>query len=97
MFSNKITQAIYSILGNKLKQSTVTNEEYGIQGDESETDGRNSNHGNKDIRNNEDMTKITQIYVDRNSKEDSTRMKMKQVIIVMTRMLKKSLVKLIIR
>jgi len=69
MFSNKVTQALYSILGNKLKQSTVTNEEYGIQGDESETDGRNSNHGKKDIRNNEDTIKITQIYVDRNSEE----------------------------
>jgi len=39
LFSNKITQAIYSILGNKLKQSTVMSEKYRIQGDESEADG----------------------------------------------------------
>jgi len=50
-FSNKITQAIYSILGNKLKQSTVIREKYGVQGNESEVDGRNSNQGNKDISN----------------------------------------------
>ena len=43
LFSNKIIQAIYSILGNKLKQSAVMSEKYGIHGDESEADGRNSN------------------------------------------------------
>jgi hypothetical protein len=50
LFSNKITQAIYSILGNTLKQSTVMSEKYGVQGDENEVDGRNSNQG-KDISN----------------------------------------------
>jgi len=52
LFSNKITQAIYSILGNKLKKSAVMSEKYGIHGDGSEADGRNSNQGNKDISNN---------------------------------------------
>jgi len=51
LFSNKIAQAIYSILGNKLKQSTAMSEKYGVQGDESEVDGRNCNEGNKDISN----------------------------------------------
>ena len=51
LFSNKIAQAIYSILGKKLKRSTVMSEKYGVQGDESEVDGRNSNQGNKDISN----------------------------------------------
>jgi len=50
LFSNKITQAIYSILGNKLKQSTVMSEKNGIQGDEIEADGMNSNQGNKDYK-----------------------------------------------
>jgi len=50
LFSNKITQAIYSVLGNKLKQSTVMSEKYGIQGDENEADGRNST---KDTRTSE--------------------------------------------
>ena len=48
LFSNKIAQAVYSIVGKKLKQSTV---KYGVQGDESEVDGRNSHKGNKDISN----------------------------------------------
>jgi hypothetical protein len=52
MFSNKIIQAIYSILGNKLEQRIVMSKKYGVQGDESEVDGRNSNQGNKDISNN---------------------------------------------
>ena len=51
LFSNKIAQAIYSILSKELKQSTVTSEKYGVQGDESKIDGRNSNEGNEDIRN----------------------------------------------
>jgi len=51
LFSNKIAQAIYSILGNKLKQSSVMSEKYGVKGDESEVNGRNSNQGNKDISN----------------------------------------------
>ena len=51
LFSNKITQAIHSTLGNKLKQSTVMSAKYGVQGHESEVDGRNSNQGNKDTSN----------------------------------------------
>ena len=51
LFSNKITQKIYSILGNEQKQSTAMSEKYEIQGDESEVDRRNSNQGNMDIRN----------------------------------------------
>jgi len=51
LFSKKIAQAIYSILGNKPKQSTVMSEKYGVQGDESEVEGRNSHQGNKDINN----------------------------------------------
>jgi len=57
---------IYLILGDKQKQSTVMNEKYGNQGDESEVDGRNSNQVNKDIRNNEDIIKLTQNGVDKN-------------------------------
>jgi len=52
LFSNKIIQAIYSILRNKLQQSIVKSEKYGIQGDENELDGRNANQGNKDSSNN---------------------------------------------
>jgi len=43
LFSNNITQAIYSTLGKKLKQSIVMSEKQGIQGGENEADGRNSN------------------------------------------------------
>ena len=57
LFSNKITQMIYLILGDKQKQSTVMSEKYGNQGDESEVDGRNSNQVNKDFKNNEDIIK----------------------------------------
>ena len=32
---------MYSVLGNKPNQSAVMSENYGIQGDESEADGRN--------------------------------------------------------
>jgi len=51
LYSNKIAEAIYSILSNKLKQNTLMSEKYGVQGDESEVDGRNSHQGNKDISN----------------------------------------------
>jgi len=44
-------------------------EKYEIQGDESEVDGRNSNQGNKGIRNNEDIIKLTQSGVDNNGEE----------------------------
>jgi len=57
---------IYLILGDKQKQSTVMNEKYGNQGDESEVVGRNSNQVNKDIRNSEDKIKLTQNGVDKN-------------------------------
>ena len=69
LFSNKITQAIYSVLGNKLKQSTVMSEKYEIQGDDSEAAGRNSNHGHKDYRNDEDTIKLIQNDADRNREE----------------------------
>ena len=69
LFSNKITQIIYLILGDKQKQSTVMNEKYGHQGDESEVDERNSNQVNKDIRNNEDIIKLTQNGVDKSGEE----------------------------
>ena len=36
LFSNKIIQAVYSILHNKLGQSILMSEKYGIQGNESE-------------------------------------------------------------
>ena len=35
-------------------------EKYEIQGDESEVNVRNSNQGNKGLRNNEDLIKLTQ-------------------------------------
>ena len=41
LFSNKIIRSMYSILGNKPKQSAVMSGKYGIQEDESEADGRN--------------------------------------------------------
>ena len=69
LFSNKTTQAIYSILHNKLKQSTVMSEKYGIQGYESEVAGRNGNQGHKDFRNSADTIKLIQNGVDRNSEE----------------------------
>jgi hypothetical protein len=69
LFSNKITQAIYSTLGKKLKQSIVMSEKQGIQGNENEDDGRNSNQGHKDFRNNEDTIKLIQNDVDRKSEE----------------------------
>ena len=68
LFSNKIAQAIYSILGKELKQSTVMSEKYGVQGDESEIDGRNSNQGNKDISN--DRNSEERLIVD---EDESTR------------------------
>jgi hypothetical protein len=67
LFSNKITQAVYSTLGMKLKQSIVMREKQGIQGGENEAGGRNSNQGHKDFRNNEDTIKLIQNDVDRNS------------------------------
>jgi len=86
LFSNKITQATHSILGNKLKQSTVVSEKYGVQGDESEVDRKNSNQGTKDISN------------DRNSEE---RFNLdeddQQEIIMVTRMMMKSLGKSTVR
>jgi hypothetical protein len=60
---------IYSILGSKQKQTTVMSEKYEIQGNESEVDRRNSNQGNKGVRNNEDIIKLTQNGVDKNSEE----------------------------
>jgi len=69
LFSNKITQAIYSILRKKLKQSSVMSGKHKSQGDEREVDGRNSNQGNKDFRNNEDIIKLIQTDVERNSEE----------------------------
>jgi hypothetical protein len=69
LFSNKITQARYSILGKKFKQSSVMSGKYETQGDESEFDGRNSNQGNKDFRSNEDIIKLIQTDVERNSEE----------------------------
>jgi hypothetical protein len=54
LFTNKITQMIYSVLGNKQKQHIVMSEKYEIQ-DESEVNGRNSNQGHKGLSNNEDI------------------------------------------
>ena len=69
LFSNKISQMIYSILGDKQKQNTVMNEKYENQEDESEVDGRNSNQVKKDIRNSEDKIKLTKNGVDKNAEE----------------------------
>jgi hypothetical protein len=44
-------------------------EKYEIQVNESEVDRGNSNQGNKDIRNDEDIIKLTQNGVDRNGEE----------------------------
>jgi hypothetical protein len=64
-----LTNKIYSILGNKQKQSIVMNEKYEIQGDESRVDGRNSNQGNKGIRYDEGMIKLTENGEDKNGEE----------------------------
>ena len=78
--SRCITQAVYSILGNKLKQSTVMSEKYGVPGDESGVDGRNSNQG-----------KTRTLVMIGIVKKSSTWMKMsQQEIIMVTRMMKKS-------
>jgi hypothetical protein len=71
LFSNKITQKIYSILCNEQKQSTAMSEKYENQGDESEVDGKNPNQENKDIRNMEDIIRSTENCVDRNGEERS--------------------------
>ena len=42
VLTDKVTQMIYSVLGNKQKQSIVMSAKYEIQGDENEVDGRNS-------------------------------------------------------
>ena len=60
---------MYYILGNNEKQSMVMNEKYEIQENESEVDGRNSNQGNKGIRHNEDIIKLTLNGVDKNGEE----------------------------
>jgi hypothetical protein len=51
LLSNKITHAIYTILGKQLKQSAEMNEN-GIQEDASEAAGRNFNQGHKYSSNN---------------------------------------------
>jgi hypothetical protein len=53
LLSNKITPAIYTFLGKKLKQRAEMSEKYEIQEDVSEADKRNFNHGHKDSSNNE--------------------------------------------
>jgi hypothetical protein len=45
LFSNKITQTIYSTLGKKLEQSSLASNMQGIQGGENKVDERNSNKG----------------------------------------------------
>jgi hypothetical protein len=69
LFSNKITQAIYSALGMKLKQSIIMSEKQEIQGGENEAVGRNSNQGHKDFRKNEDTIKLIQNDVGSNNGE----------------------------
>jgi len=71
LFSNKITQAIYSILGNKLKQSTVIGENYGVQIDESKVDGRNSNQGNKDISNDRNSEESFNLDEDKSTRDNN--------------------------
>jgi len=70
LFSNKITQAIYSTLGKKLKRSIVMSEKQGIQGGENEADRRNSNQGQKDFRNNKGTIKLIQNYVEERFNQD---------------------------
>jgi hypothetical protein len=60
---------IHLILGDKQEQSKAMNGKYGNRGDESEGDGRNSNHVNKDIKNNEGKIKLTQNGDDKNGEE----------------------------
>ena len=46
----------------------IMSEKYGVQGDESEVDGRNSNQGNKDISNDRNSEERFNLY-----EEESTR------------------------
>ena len=50
LFSNKITQTIYSTLGKKLEQSSLASNKLGIQGGENKVDGRNSDQGHIDSK-----------------------------------------------
>ena len=69
LFSNKITQTIYSTLGKKLEQSSSASNKQGIQGGENKVDGRNSDQGHIDSKRNEDAMKSIQNEVDNNNEE----------------------------
>jgi hypothetical protein len=67
LFSNKITQAIYTILGKKLKQRAEMSEKYEIRGDVSKADRRSFNHGCGGSSNNEKIIKSVQNDAGKNS------------------------------
>jgi hypothetical protein len=71
LFSNKITQAIYTILGKKLKKSAEMSEKYEIRGDVSKADRRSFNHGGEDSSNNENIIKSVQNDVGKDSEGKS--------------------------
>jgi hypothetical protein len=50
LFSNKITQTIYSTLSKQLEQSSLVSNKQGIQGGENKADGRNSDQGHIDSK-----------------------------------------------
>jgi hypothetical protein len=68
-FTNKITQMVHLILGDKQKQSTGMNNKYRNKGDKSKGDGRTSTQVNKVIKNNEDKIKLTHNAIDENGDE----------------------------
>ena len=66
LFSNKITQAIYTTLGKKLNQRTERSEKYEIRGDVSKPN-RSLNQGREDSSNSEKIIKLVQNDVDKNN------------------------------
>jgi hypothetical protein len=70
LFSNKITQAICTFLGKKLKQGAEMSDIYEIQEGLSEADKRNFNHRCEDCSNNEKI-KVVQNYVGKKNEEKS--------------------------
>jgi len=59
------------MLGNKLKQRTVMSEKYGVQGDESEVDGRNSHQGNKDTSNDRNSEEWFNLNEDESTRDNN--------------------------
>jgi hypothetical protein len=66
LFSNKITQAIYSILNKKPKQKVEMNENFESRGDVNKTN-RSCKQGQEELSNIEKINKLVQLDVSKNS------------------------------